>query len=314
MHLPPFERTDTPFIAVGNATYLMPRLSSTKSSDVNLDSLQKLLQRASPRKRSLVTRIEPISGRHLNQLYKVCLLDDTCMVLKSRSLPSIRLLRHEHDQLECDAQLLHVVAARTSVPVPAVLFLDKEAVLPAFASASGALLMSHINGQPLASASKFLKASAQNHIDQIIGTHLRAITDIRGPAFGPVSGILDRTGNKSFVSWKASFTFLVESALRDAEDMFVSISYSDVRALLQAHNWSLDEIDTPHLVPLEAGLPANVLIDEQDEDVVAMLGLGNAVFGDPMLAAVFCNPSEAFWNGFGRRRSYSKSENSRMAL
>ena len=298
-----------------NARYLVSRSVAIKSCDVNLDRLQKLVLRASPRKRSLITQVEPVPGRHLNQLFVVRFLDDTRMILKTRPLPSIRLLRHEHDQLGCDAQLLHIVAARTSVPVPAVLYLDREAFIPAFATASGALLMSYISEPSLASISKSLKASTRSRIDYIIGTHIRAVTDIRGPAFGPVSAVLEKTGNEISASWETSFTSLVESALRDAEDMFVSIPYSVIRALVRAHSWSLDDVETPFLVPLEAGLPANVLIDEQNENVVAMLGLGgNAVFGDPLLAAVFMEPSGAFWEGFGRRRSYSKSEKTRLAL
>ena len=289
--------------------------TAVNSSNVNLDRLHKLVLRASPQNRSLIAQVEPISGRHLSQLYIVRFLDDTRMVLKGRPLSSIRLLRHEHDQLECDARLLHVIAARTSVPVPALLCFDREAFLSTFATAPGALLMSHKSGPTLASASKSLNASARTRIDYIIGTHVRAVTDIRGPAFGPVSADPERAGNELSTSWKSSFTSLVESALRDAEDMFVSIPYSEIRALLQAHSWSLDEIKTPFLVPLEAGLPANVLIDEHNESVVAMLGLGgNAIFGDPMLAAVFIEPSEAFWQGFGRRRSYFNGEKIRMAL
>lgn len=316
MHLPPLERTETPFVSMGNnARYLMSHPIATKPCDVNLDRLHRLVLRTSPRRRSLIKRVEPVPGRHLNQLHIVRLLDDTRMVLKSRPLPSVRLLRHEHDQLEIDAQLLHLVAAKTSVPVPALLCFDREAFISTFATASGALLMSYKNGPSLASASKSLKPSTRCRIDYIVGTHIKAITKIRGPAFGPVFADPERAGSELFTSWKASFTSLMESALRDAEDMFVSIPYSDIRALLQAHSWSLDEIETPFLVPLEAGLPANVLIDEQNESVIAMLGLGgNAIFGDPMLAAVFIEPSEAFWEGFGRRRSYTNGEKTRTAL
>ena len=314
MHLPPLERLDVPYVAMGSATYLMSRPFTTKPSTVNLDGLQELVQRALPRKRLRIAQVEPVPGRHLNQLYKLRLLDGSSLILKGRPLPFIRLLRHEHDQLERDAHLSQVLSARTSVPVPAVLHLDKDAFIPAFGLASGILLMSYVDGWSLATASKSLKASARSRVDRIIGAHIKSLTDMRGSAFGPASAVLEQAASETFVSWKAFFTSMVEAALCDAEDMLVSIPYSDIRSLLQAHSWSLDEVNSPRLVPVEAGLPTNVLIDKEGETVVAMLGLGNAVFGDPLLAPVFNNPSEAFWEGFGRRRSYTRGENTRMTL
>ena len=314
MHLPPLERIDVTFVSMGSATYLTSRPLTPKPSAVNLDDLQKLVQRALPRNRLRIAQVEPISGKHLNRLFKVRLLDGSSLLLKSRPPLSIRLLRHEHNQLECDARLLQVVSAITSVPVPKVLHLDGEASIPVLGSASGALLMSYVDGLSLAAASTSLKASARSCIDRIIGAHIRSLTTVRGTTFGPASAVLEEAASGTFASWKAFFLSMMEAALRDAEDLLVSIPYSDIRALLRSHSWSLDETQFPHLVPIEAGLPANVLIDKRGETVVAMLGLGNAVFGDPLLASIFNNPSEAFWEGLGWRRSYTKSENIRMAL
>ena len=75
MHLPPLERIDVTFVAMGSATYLTSRPLTPKPSAVNLDDLQKLVQRALPRNRLRIAQVEPISGKHLNRLFKVRLLD-----------------------------------------------------------------------------------------------------------------------------------------------------------------------------------------------------------------------------------------------
>ena len=281
---------------------------------VNLDSLQQLILRALPWKKSSIAQVETIAGSHLHQLFVIQFVDATRLVLKCQPPHSVRRLRHEYHQLDSEAQILSIVATNTSVPVPVLLCQDHELDISLLDSASGSLLTAYINGRSLESIAQRLRQTSRDRIDKSLGTYIKALTNICGPAFGPVSAILDQSGGDSCMSWRASFASLLESALRDAEDMLVSMPYFEIRSMLQIYGWALDDVQTPHLAPMEAGLPANVLVDEEGESVVALLGLGNAIFGDPMISPVFSNSSKAFWEGFGQRKCPSRSENIRMLL
>jgi len=82
--------------------------------------------------------------------------------------------------------------------------------------------------------------------------------------------------------------------------MLVSIPYDSIRYYVAAQRHLLDAITTSRLVALDAGEPRNVLVDERSRLVVGLLGFGNVVWGDPLMAGVFAQVSDGFWEGYGR--------------
>lgn len=123
-----------------------------------------------------------------------------------------------------------------------------------------------------------------------------SLSTITAPSFGLTHCVFAGTGSSN---WREAFLSLLESALRDAEDVLVSIPYDSIRHYVGAHGALLDDIRRPQLVAMDVGNPRNVLVDERSRQVVGLLGLGNVVWGDPVMAGVFAGASDAFWEGFG---------------
>lgn len=100
-------------------------------------------------------------------------------------------------------------------------------------------------------------------------------------------------------SWREAFVSLLESALRDAEDMLVTMPYNSIRYHILRHGPMLDQVTEARLVPINAGQPENVLLDEGTRQVYGLLGFSDVVWGDPLMAGVFMDASEAFYQGYG---------------
>jgi hypothetical protein len=158
------------------------------------------------------------------------------------------------------------------------------------------LLRSYIPGKTLASLSPYLSAGERSDIDRSLGAYFHSLTDIKLRSFGFTSKVYANTGSET---WSQAFRALLESALRDAEDVLVSLPYDQIRYWVTAHKAALDEIKEPRMVPLNAGDPSEIILDERRKYVVGLLGFSNVVWGDPLLANAFDNASDAFWEGYG---------------
>jgi hypothetical protein len=88
-------------------------------------------------------------------------------------------------------------------------------------------------------------------------------------------------------------------ALRDGEDMLVTVPYDSIRYYVGRHSAYLDEITEPRLVALNVCEPQNVLLDEHTKQVTGLVGFSNVIWGDPLMSGGIANGSEAFFEGFG---------------
>jgi hypothetical protein len=105
-------------------------------------------------------------------------------------------------------------------------------------------------------------------------------------------------------SWREAFTALMEGALRDAEDLRLTLPYASIRPWVYAHAGCLDAVVEPRMCPMRAGTEQTVIVDEHEgKNVVCVVGWGSVVWGDPALGEAFADgvASEGFWYGFGGR-------------
>ncbi|KAK0610494.1 hypothetical protein B0T17DRAFT_544728 [Bombardia bombarda] len=115
-------------------------------------------------------------------------------------------------------------------------------------------------------------------------------------------------GNGGTASWSMAFHSMLESILRDGEDMAVMVAYGTIRRHFRRLRHLLDEVTVPRVVVVDAAEGGNVLVDfdpeSGEEGLVRISGLRDwsyCVFGDPLLASVFSDeppPSEEFLAGF----------------
>jgi hypothetical protein len=121
-------------------------------------------------------------------------------------------------------------------------------------------------------------------------------------------------GNRGCKSWREAFLALLEAALRDTEDILVTIPYDSIRYYIAKHSNVLDEVTQPKLVALNVCNPDNVLIDQQTKRVSGLVGFSNVIWGDALMSGGFSAGSEAFFEGFGECPARTGSVKIRMLM
>ncbi|KAI0148520.1 hypothetical protein GGR57DRAFT_232632 [Xylariaceae sp. FL1272] len=167
-----------------------------------------------------------------------------------------------------------------------------------------------------------------------------SIGDARGKAREPT---LDFSGT---TSWRKTFHSLLESILRDGEDLGVTVSYELVRKTFHRFAHLLDAVTTPRLVVFDIDEDENQLVsrreqnhgghteeemlklsireeeegegegegEEPEECTIQLTGLrdwSNCIFGDPLFATVFSHASPEFERGFHQRPGSRHSDDER---
>ncbi|KJK84156.1 hypothetical protein H634G_00519 [Metarhizium anisopliae BRIP 53293] len=166
------------------------------------------------------------------------------------------------------------------------------------------LLTTRTGGAILSSAINTLSKPQQRRIDFQIGQLIRELSTCQSPNghFGVASAVLKAAGihhtmfilspvptkqvtnDAIYARWSDAFLSLLESVLRDAEDVALSLDYDRLRFHAGRFRKILDEVTVPCLVILDAGEYANTHIitssDCTTRDLeVSMQRHGNTSFG-----------------------------------
>lgn len=171
--------------------------------------------------------------------------------------------------------------------------------------------MSYVPGQPLSKLSPCLSAGERKSVDRTLGYYVRTLTSLSATQFGSTHRVFAKKGDSS---WRESFMALLEAALRDAEDMLVTVPYDSIRYYVGRHAQYLDEVREPRLVALDVCEPQNVLLDEQTKQVTGVVGFSNVLWGDPLMSGGVANGSEAFYEGYGECPSRTGGVKSRLLM
>ncbi|EHL00648.1 hypothetical protein M7I_3392 [Glarea lozoyensis 74030] len=184
-------------------------------------------------------------------------------------------------------------------------------------------------GQPLSTLAAHLSGPERRDIDRQIGAMTKALAALTSPngTFGAASRVFTEPNANTtagpqapavapkvgFKTWSEAFNALLEGILRDGEDISVLLPYDVIRARCERLSWHLDAITLPRLTILDIGSEANVMVSydkskasssgSADAKITGLRSWAQGVFGDPLIADVFTDPSEGFlegWRGEGR--------------
>jgi aminoglycoside phosphotransferase (APT) family kinase protein len=281
--------------------------SSSSPNSPEFYSFQKLLRDVYQSSSISLQRVERLRG-HLHRMYTLRTTESSVFTLKCTPSRDTLLLRQEHKSLETEAKVLELIKSNTRLPVPQRVSFD---ILTTNSIGAPYLLRSYLPGTPLSGLLPYLSTTERSNIERTLGSHIFALTQIRRSSFGLVHRVQAGTGHRR---WSEAFLSLLESVLRDGEDMLVSLPYDTIRFHAALHKATLDEITVPNLVALEAGAPRNVFINDRTRRIVGLLGFSTAVWGDPMMAGVFSGASDAFWEGYGGRPTATRGSQIRGLL
>ncbi|XPS68651.1 hypothetical protein M3J09_000936 [Ascochyta lentis] len=307
MLLPPLDVATSSTYAMSRGTYVShpPRPSSTVSSTSSSSStssraytaspdflsIQKLIQAVFRSQRIIVEQVERLQSR-LQQVYLTKLADGTLLVLKCPPAANIRILRHEKNTLETEVKTLEILHEYTQLPVPQIIKYDSHGGQ----FGSPFVITNHIPGRKLSELSKYLTTAERSAIDRSLGVYVRSLTSLSATQFGTTRRVFDHKGCRE---WRETFLALLEAALRDAEDMLVTIPYDNVRYYINKHSHVLDEVTEPRLVAVNVCNPENILVNEQTKHITGLVGFSSVIWGDALMSGGLANGSEAFFEGFG---------------
>jgi aminoglycoside phosphotransferase (APT) family kinase protein len=307
MLLPPLDVVAYPAFTMSREAYASrpPRPSSTVSSTSSSSStssrtytaspdfsvVQKLVHTVFRSSKITVKQAERLRSR-VHQVYLIKLADDGPLVLKCLPAGNTRLLRHERHTLDTEVKTLETLHEYTQLPVPRVIKYDDHGGL----FGSPFLMMSYCPGRRLSELAPHLTVTERNAIDRTMGSYVRSLSSLSSTQFGMTHRVFEHKGCKS---WREAFLALLEGALRDAEDMLVTIPYDSIRYYVTKHVHILDEVTEPRLVALDVCRPDNVLVDEHTRQVTGLVGFSNVIWGDLLLSGGITSGSDAFFEGFG---------------
>ncbi|KAF2122427.1 hypothetical protein BDV96DRAFT_608490 [Lophiotrema nucula] len=321
MHLPPLDVAVYPVVTMshgrhgGRSTRAPSVVSNTSSSSSassttcvspDFSSIQKVIRNVFRSPRITIQQVERLQG-HLHQVYISRLADGSSLCLKCPPSYNTRLMRHEKHGLETERKTLEFLHEYTSLPVPQLIKYDSHG--GSFGSAF--LLMTLIPGRRLSDLSSHISSSQKAAIDRTLGAYVRNLSALSATQFGPTHRVFAKKGNSS---WREAFLALLESSLRDAEDMLVTVPYDSVRYYIGKHSHLLDEVTEPRLVSFDVCEPDNVMLDEATKQVTGLVGFSNVVWGDPLMSGGIADGSDAFFEGFGQCPTRSGGTKARLLM
>jgi aminoglycoside phosphotransferase (APT) family kinase protein len=220
---------------------------------------------------------ERLTGGLFATTYRVHLDDGRRVVVKTAPTGTDRLLSHEHDLLRAEA-LVYELAHPRGIAVPRVLRTDwSRAHLP-----GDALVVTHLDGVPLDGAG--LEGDAATTARRGVGAAMAQLHAIERAPFG-------YPGKPAFggSTWREAFGRMVEALLADADRWGVTLPADEIRRALVRHGAALEDVTRPSLVHTDLW-PGNVFVDPASGRLTGVIDPERAVFGDPLVDVVGCDP------------------------
>jgi aminoglycoside phosphotransferase (APT) family kinase protein len=224
-----------------------------------------------------------------NTIHAVELADGRLAVLKVAPRAGVPVLRYEANLLATEVAVLDLLKNVPGVRVPQMLAYDPAGAwlgLPAF-------FMERFPFPTLASLQDQLEPAMKAKLERDLGHVNRALSEVRGPAFGLVGGA-------RFRRWSDAVLALVTDVLSDAADIGTNLPVAEevVTALVEARREVLDLVTEPRLVhwDLHGG---NAFVDAGR--IAGIIDADRALFGDPLMEVYFGTLFDrtSFVEGFG---------------
>ncbi|KAJ5095356.1 Aminoglycoside phosphotransferase [Penicillium alfredii] len=285
-----------------------PMGSSHRGSSSELDESQRLKVVLSllfpPTVRIQHTRRLP---SHIHPLRLLRLSNGACLLLKSSPSSHTALLRWERSFLETEARFLALLGHSANPCIPQLYHYDPHGGI----LGSAYLLRQYVTGVSLLEMETRLSVEQRKGIDRHLGFLVRAIGQHVSRGFGSLQQVARGAGKRS---WREAFCILFEGVLRDAEDMFIHLPYSEIRHELARLAPALEEVTLPRLVVVDFGRPAHVLLDEESKQLSGVVDFSSAFWGDLLMAEILERPSHAALEGAGMSLSKTTKEGARVLL
>lgn len=247
-----------------------------------------------------------LSG-HIHSLRLIVLSNGARVLLKGSPSSSTALLRRERSFLENEAQFLALLGQSGNPCIPQLYNYDPSGR----PWGSPYLIRQYMNGRSLSEMENEISPVQRDGIDRHLGFLLSTIGQNAAPGFGTLQQVARGAGTSS---WRDAFCALFEGILRDAEDTFVHLPYSEIRDGLSRLAPALEDVTLPRLVVVDFGRPSHILLDEESKQLSGIVDFSSALWGDVLMAEIFETPSQAILQGAGIPLLRTREEQIRLVL
>lgn len=237
-----------------------------------------------------------------NVAYGLRLADGREVVLKIAPPQGAEVLQYEKNIMATEVASMRLAHQNPAIPVPEIYAYDQAHDL----CDADYFFMEMLSGDNLEHVRASLPAEAQESIDRHIGEIIREINRFPGTFFG-----YDGNPDLRATTWRQAFVKIVESILEDAGRKNVAFDYSfdEIRAAVQKHAPTLDEITQPCMVHWDAWNP-NFFV--RDGKVVGILDFERVLWAEPLMEAQFRyfggDPVSHAMRGYGKTEFTSAEE------
>ncbi|KAF3491571.1 uncharacterized protein GIQ15_01088 [Arthroderma uncinatum] len=224
--------------------------------------------------------------------YLLRLSGGTELVLKTSTPHPETVLYYERHSLEVEAHVLSLLEPSEIWCIPKLIQCEVSPSSPTITC----LLRYKCKGVPLSEIQESLTTDDLRRIDRQLGIAVDQIGQHTATKFGSVHDICVGGGERT---WKRAFLNLLESLLWNAENMFISLPYFEIRHQASRLSAVFDEVTEPRLILYNISRSSHLVIDPKTKDVSGVIDFTAATWGDVLMTDIFENPSSDILKGYG---------------
>lgn len=261
--------------------------NSLTKGTVSEEIINRMVEKAFQEK---ALEMQELKEGYFNIAYKVRLKDRN-VVLKIAPSPDIQIMTSEKNIMFSEVDSMRMVAKRTDVPIPRILFYDN----------SGSVIdreyffMEMLQGQSLSTLQDALTEEEKRGIYYRLGQYTRQLNGIEGERFGYYAQP-DRQGE----NWYEVFRSMIRDIYADArrKDIAMPVEESITLELLERDRALFEAVKTPRFVHWDIWA-GNVFI--ADNRIEGIIDFERCLWADALMEVGFRNYeyNKAFYDGYG---------------
>lgn len=250
--------------------------------------------------------VSELSGGLCNIVYCVTLPDETKTVLKIAPRNEENCLAYEHNMLQDEVWAMRLIAEKTTVKLPKVLFYDDSCSI----CNSPYFFMEFIDGKNLMSVDSELSEEQKDEIYKTIANWAKQMNAITGDFYGyPFIPELRAPSNEEFI---VKYTKLLFEDARRVNSNLEHIGINELENLLLSQTSVMNTASKPSFIhwDLWAG---NMII--RDGKIIGIIDFERALFCDYLFEDMFSGPGwvrDEFFKAYGKTE-FSRDEKLRKS-
>lgn len=234
--------------------------------------------------------MEELKEGYFNIAYRIR-LDGRQVVLKIAPPKDVPVLTYEKNIMFSEVDSMKMVAERTKVPVPKILFHDSSGDI----ADREYFFMEMLRGQSLSGLQDRLSDSHRQDIYRALGGYNREMNQLQGEKFG-YYGQTDRQGD----NWYEVFRSMILDVYADAarKDIEIPAARETVLQMLEQDRPCFETVRIPRFVHWDIWA-GNVFI--ADNKIEGIIDFERCLWADPLMEAGFRKHeyNKAFYEGYG---------------